>query len=397
MGGVKMEKLGSGYKMTEVDYWLWLSLKKNMTAEKMQRLFTYFESPKDIFNMTGEALSKVKGIDKRTVAALSDKSIDRALKVREDCKAYDIKVLTFDSPYYPENLRYIPAPPYVLYTRSTQRINLNQYIRIAMVGNRNSTEYGEAVAKNISYDLANNGIVVVSGMAKGIDSMSHKGALSAGGITVAVMGCGLHMAYPSENAELMAEIIKTGIAISEYPPGEKPENWHFPRRNRIISGLSQGVLVAEAPRRSGSLITAEYALDQDRDLFAVPGDVTREHSEGTNNLLKEYAYPVTSARDIFDYYSFEYSEISKIRELQKQNGVEYKEKPKKPDINDEKYKDLTDEEKGIITRLIQSDANFEELLASTAIPADKLTSLVTMLEIKGKIKTRQGKNFTLNI
>ena len=328
-----MERNSDGYTMSEIDYWLWLSLKKNMTSEKMERLLTYFKTPKDIFNMSKEELLSVKGLSRRTVAVLADKSLERVFRVKEECRKYNIKILTFDSPYYPENLRYIPAPPYVLYTRSNEKINLNEYIRIAMVGNRISTKYGENAAKEIAYDLSNNGIVVVSGMANGIDTASHKGALAAGGITVAVMGCGLQMAYPPENTGLMEEIIETGIAISEYPPGDGPDAWHFPRRNRIISGIAQGTLVVEAPKRSGSLITADYAVDQGKDLFAVPGDINKEHSVGTNNLLKQYAIPVTSARDIFDYYSVSYSEISKIKELQKKKGVslenEYKEREKK--------------------------------------------------------------------
>ncbi len=389
------------YTMTDIDYWLWLSLKKSMTASKMERLLKYFESPKKIYNMSKEELSLVKGFDKKTVLALSDKSLDRTFEVKDICRQYNIKILTYDSPYYPENLRHIAAPPYVLYTRSTKRFNLNEYIRIAIVGNRESTTYGESITGKLAYDLAKNGMVIVSGMAKGIDSAAHKSAIDAGGITVAVLGCGLQMAYPSENRELMAKIIETGIVISEYPPDSGPERWHFPERNRIISGLSQGVLVTEAPKKSGSLITANYAIDQDRDLFAVPGDVTRPRSEGTNNLLKEFAVPVTSAIDIFDFYSFEYSEISKIHDIHKNNIMpktqESNQQSIKTNINDEKYKDLTEEEKHIISKLSLEPTSFEVLLKNTEISADKLTTLVTMLEIKGKIKTHPGKNFTLNV
>ncbi len=384
--------------MTNIDYWLWLSLKKSMTAGKMQRILQYFNSPKEVFEASKEKLSEIKAFDRRTVSALADKSLARVDEIRKLCKIYNIKVVTFDSPYYPENLKYIDAPPYVLYLRSQNRINLNEYVRIAVVGNRRATEYGTSNAKKLSYDLANNGIVVVSGMAKGIDAAAHRGAIEAGGITVAVMGCGLDMVYPRENTELMGKIIETGIAISEYPPGEKPDNWHFPERNRIISGMSQGTVVVEAPERSGSLITANYAIDQGKVLFSVPGDINRIHSVGTNNLLKEYAYPATSARDIFEYCNFDYSEIAKIKELQKKKGIqehtEYKEK-----IIDksEFYKGLTDEEKHIITKLSDEPVGFEELLEKTGFTADKLTTMITMLEIKGKIKTRAGKNFTLNM
>ena len=404
-----MDNLLKDYKMTDVDYWLWLSLKKGMTAEKMQKLFAYVKTPKELYQMSKDALYSYKAFDKRTVAALSDKSLNSVMEVKDLCREYKIRILTFDSPNYPDNLRLIPAPPYVLYTRSEKTINLNAYIRIAIVGNRESTDYGNKIAQDFGYDLANNGIAVVSGMAKGIDTAAHRGCLSAGGLTVAVLGCGLHMAYPKENKSLMEQIIRTGIIISEYPPKSEPLGWHFPQRNRIISGLSQGTLVVEAPERSGSLITARYALDQDRDLFAVPGDINKERSAGTNNLLKEFAVPVTGARDIFDYYSFEYTEIANIKKAQKLSGIsqnsEYKERKteeiiKEPkntiDLNSDFYKDLSETEIHIIKELSDAPVNFEKLLISTKLSAGELTSMITMLEIKGKIKTHPGKNFTLN-
>lgn len=404
-----MGKFLKDYTMTDVDYWLWLSLKKGMTAAKMQKLFTYFLNPKTMFDMSKDELASHKFLDKRTVAVLADKSLKRVMEVKDLCLEYNIRILTFDSPNYPDNLKQIPAPPYVLYTRSEKGLNLNAYIRIAIVGNRDSTDYGESIAHSFAYDLANNGIIVVSGMAKGIDSAAHCGCISAGGITVAVLGCGLDNPYPKENKNLMEHIIKTGMVISEYPPKEKPLDWHFPQRNRIISGLSQGTLVVEAPNHSGSLITARYALEQDRDLFAVPGDITKKRSQGTNNLLKEFAVPVTGARDIFDYYSFEYTEIANIKKLQKQSGItqtsEYKEikteeiikeTKRKIDFNDDFYKDLSDSEKHIISKLSDEPVNFEKLLILTGISAPELASIITMLEIKGKIKTHPGKNFTLN-
>lgn len=388
---------GFAYIMTDLDFWLWLSLKKRMSASKMERLLNIFGTPKKIFDMSKQELSLYKALDRRTVAALSDKSLDRVYEVKEQCRKHGISILTYDSEYYPKNLRNIYAPPYVLYVKSAKKINLNEYIRIAMVGNRIATEYGKSVARKFARELAGNSIVVVSGMAEGIDAASHRGALDAGGITVGVMGCGLDRAYPSIHAELMQKIIETGIAISEYPPGAAPDKFHFPERNRIISGISQGTLVVEAPKRSGSLITANYAIDQDRDLFAVPGDITKERSEGTNNLLKEYALPVTSAKDIVDHYSFEYTEIAEIKKLQREKGIETKKEEKVNKISDNEFlKGLTDEEKHIITKLSDTPINFEKLQNVTELPADKLTSLITMLEIKGKIKTHPGKNFTLN-
>lgn len=381
-------------KMTDFDCLLWLSLKPNMNASKMERLLDRFGSARKIFEMTKEEFLSVKVLDRKTVKALADKSTTRLTKVKDLCNAYGIYIITYDSEYYPENLRHISAPPYVLYIRSDKKINLNDYIRVGIVGNRRATEYGKSVAHSFGRDLAKNGMVVVSGMAEGVDAAAHRGAIEAGGITVAVMGCGLQMAYPTFHRELMAKIIETGVAISEYPPDVGVEKWHFPERNRIISGLSQGTLVVEAPERSGSLITANYAIDQGRELFAVPGDVNKERSVGTNNLLKECAVPVTSARDIFDYFSFEFSEIAKINERQKAKGIEeyIEEKPKNND-----YSDLTEEEKHIITKITSDPISFDGLMNATGVSADKLTSIITMLEIKGKITTHPGKKFTLNI
>ncbi len=377
-----------------IDYWLWLSLKPGMNASKMERLISIFHTPDAIYNMTKEKLSQVRGLDKRTVLALSDKSTLRLSEVKYHCKRFGIFILTIDSPYYPENLRHISSPPYVLYTRSSKRINLNDYMRISVVGNRIATDYGLSASENFGYALASNGFVVVSGMALGIDGAAHKGALKAeNGITVAVLGSGLETAYPKAHQDLMRQIINKGMLISEYPPYSKPEKWHFPERNRIISGMSQGTLVVEAPRRSGSLITANYALDEGRDIFALPGNIDNTNSEGTNNLIKDGAYLVTSPRDIVEHYSFEYSEVARIKEAKKEI---VKPKEQKVQIPEEFYTGLTDEERLIVSKLSDDAKNFEILQQETNIPADKLASLITMLEIKGKVKSHAGKNFTLN-
>ena len=356
----------------------------------MKKLLNIFGSPRNIFYMSKEEICAAKKIDKRTIAALSDKNLSQVKKVKKDCVKNGIKILTFESPYYPEMLKHISAPPYVLYTRSRSRIDLNQYMCIAMVGNRKSSNYGNAVAEDIAYGVSSNGFVVVSGMAEGIDSASHKGALLSGGITVAVAGRGLDDAYPRFNRQLMEEIIQTGMVISEYPPETEPKRQNFPERNRIISGICSGTVVVEAPKRSGSLITANYALEQNRDVFAIPGDITREKSEGTNNLIKEGAYPVTSARDIVEYYSYEYIEHSREK-------IHEEAEPKeKETLNNDTYSDLTDEEMHIVSKLSDTPINFDMLLAKTGMAPDKLATQITMLELKGKVKAHPGKNFTLN-
>lgn len=377
-----------GKKMTQLDYWLWLSLKDGMNATKMVRLLEVFDSPKAIFEMKRDDFGKAARVNKRTVAALCDKSMVRVEEVKEHCKRIGICVLTIDSPYYPQCLKEISAPPHVLYVRCRHRYNLNDYTSIGVVGTREATNYGVAATESVAYGASNNGFVIVSGMAKGVDAAAHRGAIEAGGITIAVVGGGLERAYPSCNKELMREIIRTGMVISEYPPYSKPERHHFPERNRIIAGLSKGVIVTEAPERSGALITANYALEENRDLFAVPGDITRPKSAGANNLIKEGAYPVTSARDIVEHYNIEYVEPAKVLTEQ--------ESPKEV-VNNDIYHDLTEEEKHIISKLSLTPVNFDTLLAATGVTPDKLASTITLLEIKGKVKTLPGKNFTLNI
>ncbi len=378
---------GDCKKMTQLDYWLWLSLKEGMNATKMVRLLKVFKTPKAIFNMKREDFNSVSRLGKRTISALCDKSTVRVEEVKEQCKRIGICILTIDSPYYPECLKQISAPPQVLYVRCRHRYNLNDYTCIGVVGTREATPYGVAVTEEISYGMATNGFVVISGMAKGIDAAAHRGAVAAGGITIAVAGGGLETAYPYCNKELMQSIIKTGMVISEYPPYSEPKRHHFPERNRIIAGLSQGILVTEAPERSGALITANYALEENRDVFSVPGDITRPKSVGANNLIKEGAYPVTSARDIVEHYGYEYSQSGA-------NNVQQENIPK--NVNNDLFKDLTEEEKHIISKLSLTPINFDMLLAATGVAPDKLASIITMLEIKGKVKTHPGKSFTLN-
>ena len=373
--------------MTELDYWLWLSLKQGMNATKMERLLKVFKSPKNIFEMTRDDFNKVPRLGKRTIAALCDKSTVRVEEVKDHCKRIGICVLTIDSPYYPECLKEISAPPHVLYVRCRHRYNLNDYMSIGIVGTREATEYGVAVTEEIAYGAAYNGLVVVSGMAKGVDAAAHKGAIEAGGITIAVVGGGLETTYPYCNKELMQSIIRTGMVISEYPPYSEPKKHHFPERNRIIAGLSRGIVVTEAPERSGALITANYALEENRDVFSVPADITRPKSVGANNLIKDGAYPVTSARDIVEHYGIEYEKIPQ-KSLESEKTQEF--------VNNDLYKDLTEEEKHIISKLSLTPINFDMLLAATGLAPDKLTSMITMLEIKGKVKTLPGKNFTLN-
>lgn len=397
--------------MKMLDYWLWLSLKKGIAPEKMVAILERFSSPEEIYNMNEKALKKA-GLTKKLARHLADKDLSEVELIKERCKEVGIRILTLDSPYYPEKLRQIPDPPCVLYVRSRERMNLNDKICIAMVGNREMSSYGEAVALNISAELANAGIVVVSGMARGIDGASHRGALNAGGTTVAVLGCGADIVYPPEHDRMMSAIIEHGMVITEYPPGAPPLPKHFPLRNRIISGLSDGVVVVEAPKRSGSLITADYALKQNRDVFAVPGDVTKKRSLGCNRLIHQGAILVNSAADVLREYEVLY--INTLKQCINNSEDEYTEKQEASEpaelqasevekehakvlsYENPRYRDLPDAQRKIIGELSFDPVSLEQLLARTGLTVDVLSAELVMLEISGFIKTLPGKHFILN-
>ena len=220
--------------------------------------------------------------------------------IAESCEKKGISIWTREDEAYPPLLREIARPPLVLFARGEP---IPDAERIAIVGSRAASSYGKRVAEEIAMDIASRGVTVVSGAAKGIDSAAHKGALRAGR-TVAVLGCGVDVAYPSSNAGLLDEIAASGLVLSEYPPGTKPFPAFFPQRNRIISGLSRGTLVVEAAERSGSLITAELALSEGRDVFAVPGSIYSDTSRGCNSLIRQGAKLTASADDILDEYAW---------------------------------------------------------------------------------------------
>ena len=214
---------------------------------------------------------------------------------------YKVIKINMNSKYYPERLRNIDDAPKELYCLGNLEL-LNYENNIAMIGSRNCSSYGERAAKDFAYNLAKEDICIVSGLAKGIDSFSHIGALNAKGKTIAVLGSGLDNIYPKENIKLVEEIIKNnGLVISEYPLGTKPLKYHFPARNRIISGLSDSILVVEARKNSGTNITVDFALEQGKDVFVIPGNIYSKTSDGTNFLITEGAIPVLNYKDILSY------------------------------------------------------------------------------------------------
>lgn len=285
--------------------WIWLSLACGPGSRAYNLLFESFNTLREIYEAPKERFSEIEGIGEKTVEALADKDISRAKSILELCIKCHWGVLTYGDRAFPKRLKTLVDPPVVLYYKG-RFIDLNDQVCIAVVGTRTMSEYGEREAYKLSYAMASGGAVIISGMALGCDAMAANGALDAGCPTVAVLGCGIDVVYPSQHRMLSEHIAATGMIITEYPPGERPEGAHFPVRNRIISGLSQGTVVIEAPIGSGALITAKTALYQGRDIYAVPGEIGSKNSEGTNALIRGGANVVTSAADVLGNYEFIY-------------------------------------------------------------------------------------------
>lgn len=282
--------------------WVWLSFACGAGSRNADLLLDYFGSSIcDIYEADEKEYLKIPELPRMTAEKLCGKSLRAAQEVIAFCRNEGVGILTPDSPLYPARLGRIMNRPLTLYYRGILR-DLEPEVCIAEVGTRDMSEYGSHSAYSIAYDLAKAGAIVVSGMAKGVDGMAHRGALDAGGYTVAVLGNGIDRPYPTEHTALMSEIAKNGIVVTEYRPFTVPAGHNFPLRNRIISGLSQGTVVIEAPVSSGALITAKYAEEQGRDVFALPGKVGEYNSSGTNRLIQGGAKIITRAADILLEY-----------------------------------------------------------------------------------------------
>ncbi len=300
-------------KQNDVLFWIWFAEAVGAGSD-FRQLIDLYDSPHEIFLAESEELDRVNGISEGLLQRLSDKDLREASAILDSCEKLGIGIMTYDSAIYPQALREIKNPPAVLYYRGTVP-KLNESLCIGMVGTRNMSAYGMETAYKISYELTSVGAIVVSGMAAGIDGVCAAAALHAGGTTVAVLGCGLDRVYPPTHRSLMGEIAKHGLLLSEYPPGTKPVAYHFPVRNRIISGLSQGVLVVEAGLGSGSLITAKEAVMQGKDVFAVPSNAGSAVAEGTNGLLRDGAFFTVAAEDILEKYQYLFATVLRTDRL----------------------------------------------------------------------------------
>ncbi|HZX47032.1 MAG TPA: DNA-processing protein DprA [Clostridia bacterium] len=362
--------------MEQDKYLIWLSGIRNIGGIRVKRLIEHFGSAKSVWEAGREDLEKVKGIDRGVIRQIfAHKSEARLEHCLYSLERHNISTIPITSAYYPALLKEIYNPPYLLYVKGDMKALEGNCI--AIVGSRNASYYGKKVAFKLAEQLARAGFNIVSGFARGIDSYAHKGALAVGGKTIAVMGNGLDVVYPRENYQLMKEISGSGLLLSEYPPGTSPLRGNFPARNRLISGLSLGVVVVEASERSGALITADFALEQNREVFAVPGNINSATSAGTNNLIKQGAKIVNRVEDILEEFPF--AMLQSREKKGGDNGL--------IGVGTGKTEDK-------VLRLIgQQPVHIDDLLSESGLRINQLNALLTHYEVEGLIQRLPGNYF----
>lgn len=364
--------------------WLRLVLTPEIGPRRGKKLLERFKTPKGILEAPLDDIAEVENIGREIARKIVEGrkriDLDRQIKLIEK---NNVTLIPLDSASYPVNLKSIFDPPLLLFVKG--EILPQDYFSIAIVGTRMSSFYGRSMTEKLSGQLAEKGFTIVSGGARGIDTSSHRAALRMKGRTLAVLGCGLDITYPSENKKLFAEIAEKGALISEFPLFTKPDKGNFPMRNRIISGLSLGVVVIEAPQKSGALITVTHALEQGREVFSVPGKADSFVSKGTNQLLREGAKLVENAEDIIE--ELEPILKSKINELKvNQSGpAEKKQILTEPDLSEEESK---------LYNLLSSDPlDLDDIIDKSRLPVSAASSLLTRLELRKLVKQFPGKQF----
>ncbi len=363
-----------GDNVSEEVYLLWLSMLPKVNNIKKFKLLKIFKSAQNIYYANYD--------DFKFLGFLKTNEIDNIIKHKSfDIENYlnklkenNISFYSFFSEYYPEKLRDIDTPPFVVYVKGKNIYNNSNVITV--VGSRRCTEYGKRVAYELSKDLAKKGVTILSGMAYGIDTFAHKGAVENGGSSIAVLGCSNDICYPKENEELKLKIETSGCTISEYPITTQPISRNFPIRNRIMAGMCDGLIVVEASQKSGTSITINNALDYGKNIFSVPGSIFNRCSFGTNELIKDGAVPITCADDVMSYLNIEDNNVINIKE---DNEI--------PSI------DLSDNEKEILKYITNNDVAVEYIINKTNFQTYEIQAILSMLEIKGVIKKLPGQRY----
>ena len=403
--------------MAALKYWVWLTTLPGLTDRSKQLLMEHFSSPEDIYYADEEALWQVEGLKKEQAALLEDKSMRAADRILADCARKSIFLITLADALYPERLRNIYQPPLLLYGKGVMPL-FDEEAAVAVVGTRSCTPYGVHCAEKLGYELTQQGGMVVSGMAKGVDAAAMRGTLRFGGFTCGVLGGGVDVVYPAENRRLYEDVAATGVLLSEYPPQTEPEAWHFPVRNRILSGLSVAAVVVEAPVKSGALITAENAMEQGRDVFAVPGPIDAPNSAGCHRLIREGAGLVTCAWDILGEYEGRFphklrraappmpplprlaGDPKTAAEKQKTNAYEPEpaQTPVLPCLTAAEWESLTEEQRTVL-RALRPDAPrlSDELAEDTGLPIQRVLPALTLLEISGWAAQNGARSFVRTV
>ncbi len=392
-------------------YWVWFAQLTGITASQKLALLQHFHDPEEIYHLQGQ----IPGISEEAQQALENKDLTEARRILSDCANKGIDLLTLRDEGYPEKLKNTYDPPLVLYVKGV----LPQWETlpvIGVVGTRKASPYGLQTAKDFGGQIASCGALVVSGGAAGIDTKAMEGALDAGWPVVGVLGCGVDVAYPASNKQLFARVVEHGCLISEYPPKTAGIAWHFPQRNRIISGMSNGLLVVEAPQKSGALITAKQALELGRDVYVVPGNVGVDSCAGSNALLQDRAVAVLSGWDVVKEYAPLYvGKVSKNRVPPYTPGAALKvaQKPSFPgtlseidEINRKKDIDkeekstyivldrtncvLSETEEAVLARVPREAMLVDDVIAQLDLPAGTVKSILTKLSLKGLTVSHPG-------
>lgn len=364
-----------------MEYYYWIGLKAvpGIGNVAFRRLLERFDTPKAVFEASAEQLFHVKGISKAIVDSIKSGSWKRfAEEESRRLELTGINLITFTSSDYPKSLFEIPDPPPFMYIKGKI---YSRELSLAVVGSRRATSYGLITTRRIAKELAVRGVSIISGMARGVDTAAHIGALEAAGRTVGVLGCGVDKIYPPENLKLFEEISEKGCLLSEFPLGTLPLAENFPRRNRIISGLSSGVLVVEAAEKSGSLITAQFALEHGRDVFAVPGNIGSNAYKGSNSLIKQGAKLVDCVEDILDELPGFSATADNNYTIEKEHSSPFS---------------LTPKEALVYELLARAALHIDDIIKQTELTAGEVSSMLLHLELKGAITPLPGKHFAVS-
>ena len=398
-----------------VEYWIWLQNALGAGA-RTDELLSYFKTPEEMYK-AGEYEWRLSGLlTQRKIELLKNSTVEKTAEIMNECRQKGYKIITPDDNLFPNRLKNLTDMPLVLYGLGDCSV-MNDSVNIGMVGTRNASSYGIETAQKLSFLLALSGATIVSGGALGIDSEAHAGAMLAKGRTLAFLGCGLSVNYLMENAALRRAITRYGAVVSEYSPFTPASRTTFPTRNRLISGVSLGVVVVEAGVKSGSLITANYALDQGKDVFAVPGDIVRSSFDGTNYLIKNGAKPVFTAEDILIEYEYQYGDLLDLSNAKVNISsvpyVDYRKKKSKPQSENVKKEitikpaetpikkverktlpeNVSEEAKIVYSVLNESGIHIDDIVRETNLKMNIVLSSLTELELLDFVQLESGKKY----